>query len=58
MTCYQSLNAKIKAASSIADLEKLDRLTTRIYDAGQLTPSELKRLDLKIIDKKIKFNEV
>lgn len=54
-TNYKALSERIRAATTIADLDRLDRSMTRIYDAGQLTPAELKRLDIKIIDKEIKL---
>lgn len=55
-TNYQSLAEKIKASQSAEDCERIDKLMTQVYDAGQLTASELKRLDLKNVDRRIELH--
>ena len=51
MSNYLSMTKRIKAAKTISDLNKLRLSLVRVYDTGQFTVSEFKRLDIKIIDK-------
>ena len=55
MTNYQAMARRIEKAKTIIDLNKLDSSMNRLWDAGFLTPNEFMRLDLKIVDKKIKY---
>lgn len=53
MTNYQSALTRLRKASTVEDLKKLDKSFTRIYDAGFFTVSEYARLDAKLFDKKL-----
>lgn len=57
-TNYTSAKERIKKANTQYDLSKLDESFTRVYNAGQLTPNELARLDELIIDKRIKLGDI
>lgn len=48
---YRAIVKRIKVANNASDLLRLDQLTTRIYDAGLLKPSELVKLDAMIMEK-------
>lgn len=52
---YKTLTRKIKQATTLDELNILDKKIDKIYNAGCLTVNELQRLDLKIVDKKIKY---
>ncbi len=47
------MTERIRKASTLLDLDRLDILLTRLYNNGIFTPSEYSRLDLKIVDKRI-----
>lgn len=49
-TNYQSLLEKVNAASTKEEFKRIEKLCTTIYNAGQLTPKELSRLDVKIME--------
>lgn len=53
MTNYQSAKRRIDKAGTKLKLEKLERSFMNLYNAGQLTVNEYKRLDSLIVDKYI-----
>lgn len=48
---YQSAIKRINEANSVEALKRLEKSFERIYNAGQFTPSELAKLDTKIMEK-------
>lgn len=58
MTNYQSALGRIKRANTKAELAKLELSFCRVYDAGQLTTSELSRLSVKIMEKQSKLDSL
>jgi hypothetical protein len=48
---FQTLIQRVKSAKDVPTLRKLETLTTRVYDAGCLTPSELRQVDVRIMEK-------
>ena len=56
MTNYQTALNRINHASTIKELESLEKSFDRIHQGGFLTDSELTRLDLKLCDKKDLIN--
>jgi len=48
---YRALRQRIAAANDTKTLERLEASATRVYNAGQLSPAELKRLDVFVMEK-------
>lgn len=57
MTNYQAALSRVNQASTIKELESLEKSFDRIYSAGFLTDNQLKNLDLKRINR-IHFMEL
>ena len=54
-TSYQTLSARIKATKTLEDLNALEKRIDKFYQAGCLTVSEYRRLDLMVFDRQTKF---
>ena len=50
-TTLIEMQAHIDFASTKPELNKLEELSERLYNMGLLTPSELGRLDVRIMEK-------
>jgi hypothetical protein len=50
-TNFQSFSARIKGANTVESLQKLEKSLDRLYNAGQLSVNEYKRLDTQIFEK-------
>jgi hypothetical protein len=48
---YQSALERIKSASSVEALRKLDKSLVRLWEAGVFTESEFSRLDRRLVDR-------
>jgi hypothetical protein len=48
---YRAIAEKIKSTNDANGLLRLEKLATRIYDAGLLNPIELGKLDTLIMEK-------
>lgn len=48
---FATLSARVKAAQSKGELDRVEASATRVYNAGQLTVSEFTRIDVKIMEK-------
>lgn len=57
MTNYQAALSRVNQASTIKELESLEKSFDRIYSAGFLTDNQLKNLDLKRLSR-IHFMEL
>lgn len=55
MSNYKAFTSRIRKAETLETLKNLDRSLDRLYNAGIFTTSQLKRLDLLIVDKKIEL---
>lgn len=57
MTNYQSAIKRIQKAETETQFRKLEKSFMNLYNAGQLTVSEYKRLDSKLFDKLIELEK-
>jgi hypothetical protein len=57
MTTFAALSQRIRAAVSTADLKALEKRCDRHYAAGTITPSELSRLDVLIMERIALLNQ-
>jgi ribosomal protein S20 len=48
---YQSALERIKSASSVEALRKLDKSLVRLWEVGIFTESEFSRLDSRLLDR-------
>jgi hypothetical protein len=48
---FQTLMQRVKAAGDVPTLRRIETTATRVYNAGCLTPSELRRVDVRIMEK-------
>lgn len=48
---FRTLAQRIRLASDIESLRRLERSATRVYNAGCLTPAEFGRLDVLIMER-------
>ena len=51
MTTYTHLAARIKLVKTRSNIDRLEKSMKRLYDAGFLTPSQLKRLDTLLMER-------
>lgn len=54
MSAFESALTRIRACRTLPDCARMDASLTRLYDAGVLTPAELRKLDLKLCDRQIR----
>ena len=52
---YQALRERLALANDKQALDRLEQQATRIYNADQLTVSQLKRIDVAIMEKLAKI---
>ncbi len=57
MTNYSAMAARIRKASSVSDIARLESSVDRLYRAGVFTPNELGRLDSLLMDTNAKLGE-
>ena len=51
MTTYTEMTARIKRVKTRPNIDRLEKSMKRLYDAGFLTPSQLKRLDTLLMER-------
>jgi hypothetical protein len=51
MNDFQAFKARIEAAATLRDVERLSLSLDRLFNAGIFNPDQLARLDLLIIEK-------
>ena len=54
---YQSALERIKSASSVEALRKLDKSLVRLWEVGIFTESEFSRLDRRLVDRMIAMED-
>jgi hypothetical protein len=54
---YAAMARRINKADTSEELDKVDRSLCRIYSAGIFTEKQFARLDIKIVEKRIKLEE-
>jgi hypothetical protein len=50
MTNYASMAKRIRSCKTLADLDRIEKSLTRIYNAGVFSENEFMRLDCLIMD--------
>jgi hypothetical protein len=53
---FQSMSKRIKAASTLADLDKLEKSLERCWNIGCFSKGEFIVLDCMIIQRKVRFD--
>lgn len=54
-TNYQTLRQRVEDACSGEALQRVEESATRVYNAGQLSVSEFRRVDVAIMEKGAKI---
>jgi hypothetical protein len=48
---FQTLMQRVRSAGDVPTLRRIETTATRVYNAGGLTPSELRQVDVRIMEK-------
>jgi hypothetical protein len=48
---FQTLMQRVRSAKDVPTLRRIETTSTRVYNAGCLTPSELRQVDVRILEK-------